>query len=120
VGDTRAQRRFGALSMQYGEGLGSSLVVGSRANWEELLPQILSSYRPLTYEMSVEALLSVAKASERGDITQPEVELLVKRIINVLVEQELNAVISRLAPRAPYGSRRGGFVHAFRRGHRYA
>ncbi len=80
------------------------------AEWGMLLPDILSSNKPLTKEMFWAAISSVSEATQRGNISEEEAGVLLRHITNAWLERQLNAVIMKMAPRRSYLGHRASLI----------
>lgn len=67
------------------------------ADWSELIPLLLRSRQHLSVEDFSEAVLAVAQAAERKDITEEESKLLLSHLASALLGYELNSIIGGLA-----------------------
>ena len=71
------------------------------ADWSELIPLLLQSRKHLSVEDFSEAVLAVAQAAERKDITAEESKLLLSHLASALLGYELNSIIGALAVDTP-------------------
>jgi hypothetical protein len=76
---------------------GTSASPGQRADWTELLPELLKSRKPPTVEQFATAVQAVASSLEQGYIDEVDADMLLRHLCSTFIASEVLGLLPTLS-----------------------